>query len=147
MKKTNLKDIRGNGVIEMNENEMIQALKEMDNKRVEQLSESSKKLFNAIMKIADERDLLLEENKQLKDKIDKAIEIIKSYDLGKYDYSIPPGGIIDLLDLLIGKDEEKKTCSICQEEFFEDELIDTEGMINGGVGMVCEQCLEDNDIK
>ena len=45
-------------------------------------------------------------NKQLKDRIDKAIEIIESYNLGKYDYSVPPGGIIDLLDLLRGTNEE-----------------------------------------
>lgn len=37
-------------------------------------------------------------------------------------------------------------CNICKEWFEEDELIDTEGMINGSVGKVCEQCLEDNDI-
>jgi len=37
-------------------------------------------------------------------------------------------------------------CNICKEWFEEDELIDTEGMVNGSVGHVCEQCLEDCDI-
>lgn len=37
-------------------------------------------------------------------------------------------------------------CAICEELFEEDELTDTTGMLNGGVGYVCEQCLEDNDI-
>lgn len=40
--------------------------------------------------------------------------------------------------------EEIKTCPICGQET--DELIDTEGMINGSIGEVCEQCLEDYDI-
>jgi hypothetical protein len=35
-------------------------------------------------------------------------------------------------------------CDICGES--EEELIDTTGMINGDVGYVCYQCLEDNDI-
>lgn len=43
--------------------------------------------------------------KELKERIDKAIEIIESYNLGKYDYSIPPGGIIDLLEILKGDSE------------------------------------------
>lgn len=43
--------------------------------------------------------------------------------------------------------EELKQCEICHEWFNEDELFDTEGMLNGGVGYVCEQCMEDCDIK
>ena len=34
--------------------------------------------------------------------------------------------------------EEVYICPICGEEV--DELFDTEGMINGGIGYVCEQC-------
>ena len=33
-------------------------------------------------------------------------------------------------------------CPNCGNET--DELIDTEGMINRGIGEVCEQCIEDN---
>ena len=40
--------------------------------------------------------------------------------------------------------EEITICPLCGEET--DELIDTEGMINGSIGEVCEQCLEDYDI-
>lgn len=42
---------------------------------------------------------------------------------------------------------EKEKCAICEEEFDEGTLIETEGMVNGGVGKVCEQCLQDNDIE
>lgn len=37
-------------------------------------------------------------------------------------------------------------CDLCGCDALENELIDTEGMINGGVGCVCQQCLEDYDI-
>lgn len=42
--------------------------------------------------------------------------------------------------------EEMKTCDCCGDYFEEDELIDTEESINGGIGYVCEQCAKDNDI-
>lgn len=38
------------------------------------------------------------------ERIQKAIDIIKKYNLGKYDYSIPTIGIIELLEIL--KDED-----------------------------------------
>ena len=50
----------------MKDNELIEILKEFDKKRVEQLNDNARNLFNAIMDIADERDLLKEENQQLK---------------------------------------------------------------------------------
>lgn len=67
------------------------------------------------------KEELIQENKELKKKYEnavanyelekykniKAIEIIESYNLGKYDYSIPPGGIIELLEILGGNDNEK----------------------------------------
>lgn len=40
--------------------------------------------------------------------------------------------------------EETIICPLCGEET--DELYDTEGMINGSIGEVCEQCLENYDI-
>lgn len=43
--------------------------------------------------------------------------------------------------------EELRKCDICDEWFSEDELEDTEGMINGSVGWCCEQCIEDRDIR
>ena len=39
-----------------NSEELIQALKNMDKKRVENLNENAKKMFYAIMEIANERD-------------------------------------------------------------------------------------------
>ena len=36
-------------------------------------------------------------------RIDKAIELIESYELGKYDYSIQMDGIIELKDILKGE--------------------------------------------
>lgn len=40
----------------MTDDELIEILKEFNENRVEQLPESARKLFYAIMKIADERD-------------------------------------------------------------------------------------------
>lgn len=40
---------------------------------------------------------------------------------------------------------ELDLCECCGE--WVDGLTDTEGMINGGIGMVCDQCLENNDIR
>lgn len=51
----------------MKEEELIKALKEMDKKRVEELEPNSRKLFDAIMKIANSRDRLLEEKQELID--------------------------------------------------------------------------------
>lgn len=52
-------------------------------------------------------DILLksnvEENKRLIQKIKKALEKIESYNLGKYDYSIPTIGVIELKEILEGK--------------------------------------------
>lgn len=58
----------------MNEEELIETLKEFEEKRVEQLPENAKNLFYAIMKICDERDFL-------KEKYDKALEMLAEFDL------------------------------------------------------------------
>lgn len=42
----------------MNSEELIEALRSMENKRVEQLDKNAQNVFYAIMKIADERDEL-----------------------------------------------------------------------------------------
>lgn len=36
-------------------------------------------------------------------------------------------------------------CDCCGNYF--EELIDTEGMVNGGIGYLCEQCCKDGDIE
>lgn len=69
----------------MNEEELIKALKEMDKKRVEELEPNSRKLFDAIMEIANSRDRLLEEKQELidylKEEINKINEQIEHFDL------------------------------------------------------------------
>ena len=41
--------------------------------------------------------------------------------------------------------KELEQCECCGNYF--DELIDTDGMVNGGVGYLCEQCCKDGDIE
>jgi len=53
----------------MNKEELIEVLRQFDEKRVEELPEKTRNIFYAIMKIADERD-------ELKNIINEAIEYI-----------------------------------------------------------------------
>lgn len=39
--------------------------------------------------------------------------------------------------------EYYQLCPMCQEYEHEDNMIDTEGKINGGIGYVCEECGRD----
>ena len=55
----------------MNKEELIEVLRQFDEKRVEELPEKTRNIFYAIMKIADERD-------ELKNIINEAIEYIKN---------------------------------------------------------------------
>ena len=72
-------------------------------KAIKQLQQENKKLNGAIQTY----DILLkanvEENKRLTQKITKALEKIEDYNLGKYDYSIPSIGVIELKEILEGK--------------------------------------------
>lgn len=61
----------------MKEEELIKTLKEMDKKRVEELEPNSRKLFDAIMKITDERDKYKSLYENEKDKNDTSKRIIK----------------------------------------------------------------------
>jgi methionyl-tRNA synthetase len=38
---------------------------------------------------------------------------------------------------------DMKKCDVCEEYFDPDDLTDTEGMVNGGVGYACPSCLGD----
>ena len=58
------------------------------------------KLDKKLDRVIDSHTKLEDKMKDLQQRIDKAIETIESYNLGKYDYSIPPGGIIELLEIL-----------------------------------------------
>lgn len=46
---------------------------------------------------------------------------------------------LTLLDYL----DELQQCSICSEWVEVDNLVDTEGKLNGGIGQVCEDCARD----
>ena len=56
---------------------LIKILREMDKKRVEELEPNSRKLFDAIMKIANSRDRLLEEKQELIDYLKEQINECK----------------------------------------------------------------------
>lgn len=51
----------------MTDDELVEVLRKFETTRVEKLNDNSKRLFYAIMKIADERDELKEENQRLKE--------------------------------------------------------------------------------
>ena len=61
----------------MSEEELIKALKGMDKKRVEELDKNTKKIFDAVMKIADERDKYKSLYENEKDHTDTLKRIIK----------------------------------------------------------------------
>lgn len=54
----------------MNEEELIEVLRQFDEKRVEELPEKTRNIFYAIMKIADERDRLNNIIKELSKDVD-----------------------------------------------------------------------------
>ena len=62
----------------MSEEELIEVLRQFDEKRVEELPEKTRNIFYTIMKIADERDELKEEVIELEE-YKKAIYEIKKY--------------------------------------------------------------------
>lgn len=65
----------------MTNEEIIKALRDMDEKLVEELEPKTRKLFDAIMSIADERDELREKvkllNKQNEELYEKYCDILK----------------------------------------------------------------------
>ena len=63
----------------MNKEEIKDILEELHLVRPEILKPKAKKLFEAIMSIADERDELRKENQKYKEVIDKAIEYMKDF--------------------------------------------------------------------
>lgn len=63
----------------MSEEELIEVLRQFDEKRVEELPEKTRNIFYAIMKIADERDELEKIRKE-------AIRYIQNNQLYNFDY-------------------------------------------------------------
>lgn len=62
----------------LSKKEINEVLNELKNVRPEQLTGEAKRLFEAIMKIADERDELLKERQADKEKINKVKKLCKS---------------------------------------------------------------------
>lgn len=58
-----------NGIV--NKEELIEVLRQFDEKRVEELPEKTRNIFYAIMEIANERDELRVENRRLKERVIK----------------------------------------------------------------------------
>lgn len=61
----------------MKDNELIEILKEFDEKRVEQLNDNARKMFYAIMELADSRDKYKSLYENEKDHTDTLKRIIK----------------------------------------------------------------------
>ena len=94
----------------MCEEELIKALKEMDKKRVEELDKNTKKVFDAVMKIADDKDKyksLYQNEKYHTDTLKRIIKKVEEYVKELYDntddttcYDIDRNSKKYLLDLL-----------------------------------------------
>ena len=73
--------------------------------------ECDEKLYSIYSKIDEEEKIflsyLVNQFNNICERNNKAIEVAESYNLGKYDYSIPPWGIIELLDELKGDKENE----------------------------------------
>ena len=98
----------------MTEEEAQKVLDELNTVRIEVLNDEAKKLFEAIMKIADERDKLREEL-DLKDKI---IDLMAKY-IGEIDdetFCYEDKYERDIEDNVIGCDED---CQECVKQYFE----------------------------
>lgn len=73
-------------------------------------------------KVLDLLSMLVDENKELQDRIDKALDLLDSYKLGKYDYALTPAVLLEFEDTLKGKtlqdyyDEEFSIEDIPKEE-------------------------------
>lgn len=101
----------------MNKEELIEVLRQFDEKRVEELPEKARNIFYAIMKIADERDrlnnILNELEKYIIDEIDDAQEelnaILQGNDLEyKNECTKEFNCIKNALDMLLDKITELK---------------------------------------
>ena len=96
----------------MKDNELIEILKEFDEKRVEQLNDNARKMFYAIMELADSRDKyksLYENEKDHTDTLKRIIKVVKenlerhltAKNYGNHKYELFDRKYLeDLLDLL-----------------------------------------------
>ncbi len=96
----------------MNEEEIQDILEELHLVRPEILQPKAKKLFEAIMSIADERDELQQENKQLKEDYNKVVHEATAFESKVYELEERINKILDFINAW------KK------EEMFEVSMID-----------------------
>lgn len=86
----------------MNKEELIEVLRQFDEKRVEELPEKTRNIFYAIMKIADERDELENIRKKA---IEYVYKHIQEYDvdgtftnLDEFDFIASPQTLLNILN-------------------------------------------------
>lgn len=103
----------------MKDNELIEILKEFDEKRVEQLNDNARKMFYAIMDIANQRDRLLEENEQLK----KELQKYKSLYQNEKDHTDTLKRIIKKIEEYINEKNDWEICSK-YDAIYKDEVLD-----------------------
>ena len=80
----------------MSKEELIEVLRQFDEKRVEELPEKTRNIFYAIMKIADERDRL----NNIIDELEKWIEEHKQYQLISERYIVWEDKLVNKLKAL-----------------------------------------------
>ncbi len=83
----------------MSEKELIETLKDFEEKRVEQLPENARNLFYAIMKIADERDMYKNIVKETRNWVKSTFDIIEQQPTGNDEWILKRlNSILGLLD-------------------------------------------------
>lgn len=98
----------------MTTEEAQEVLDELQNVRPEVLNDKAKRLFDAIMKIADTRDEALIENRKLKTMVDLMAEMINNQDI---DEDICKQVILEKGEC--NEFEEKSVCIKCIKQYFE----------------------------
>ena len=61
---------------------------------------------NGVFSLEYDKETMSDMIDDYKSRCEKALKLAESYDLGKYDYSIPAGGIVELKDILNGRSDE-----------------------------------------
>ena len=91
----------------MTDDELVEILKKFETTRVEKLNDNSKRLFYAIMKIADERDELKKENQRLKERIHDLLKENTEWKLENQRLN----NVLNELEKIIQTDTEIYCCS------------------------------------
>ena len=67
---------------------------------------TNEELLVLINVLINEKVVVMFENDKLKSKIKKALGLLDSYKLGKYDYALSPAGLLEFEDILKEEDDE-----------------------------------------